>query len=130
MADRSICPVRVVTGKTSARLRRMNPDRPSAIFKNHCRKNTFAEIGMRNFENGAFQHAAHIIHDVFDFLGVDVVAAGNDEIYLTTHHGNTPIGMLDLGNSSTIRSTLKAVMNRTCAPARSEVFIATKGPWG
>ena len=47
---------------------------------NDC-NNRFAEVGMRHTNHRRLRHLGHIVEGNFDFLGVDVVAARNHQIF-------------------------------------------------
>ena len=63
----------------------------AGITEHHGGDNTFPEIGMWNAKDCAFHYARHIIDHVLDFLGVNVVSAGDDQILLAAHNADPPI---------------------------------------
>ena len=48
---------------------------------------------MRHADHGAFQHAGLFVQHQLDFLGIDVVAARNDQILAPAHDADIAVGV-------------------------------------
>ena len=52
----------------------------TALRRNHNRHDFFAEVGVRHTNDRALEHAGQGIDLALDFLGIDIEAAGDDEV--------------------------------------------------
>ena len=50
------------------------------LGQNHDRHDAFAEILVRQADHGGFLDAGFTVDHAFDFLGIDIVAAADDEV--------------------------------------------------
>ena len=50
---------------------------------NDCGGNRFAKIGVRDAKHGRFGHAGNEVKLDFNLFGIDVVTAGDDQVFAT-----------------------------------------------
>jgi hypothetical protein len=65
-----------------------------AGLDHHDRGDALAEIGMRAADDGALDHARHLVDLGLDLLGIDVVAAGDDQVLAAPDDVDVALGSI------------------------------------